>query len=242
MKNTAINCCSSAASHPGNVRSSNQDAYLESPAVGIWAVADGMGGHAAGEIASKLIIEALMRIDQSKDITHLTQQTRDQLNNANRELRSISNDYPESRAPGSTVAVLLLDNARAAVLWAGDSRVYRLRDGKLKLLTHDHSHVQELVDSRIITQADAEVHPMANYITRAVGLSENLELDMYQFSTRNDDRYLLCSDGLTRVLDKSDITNTMQTGKNPDIVNSLLQTTLERGAPDNVTVVSVICR
>jgi serine/threonine protein phosphatase PrpC len=138
------------------------------------------------------------------------------------------------------VAVLLVRGPKAAVAWAGDSRIYRLRAGKAEQITHDHSHVQELLDQGLITPEQAEAHPLAHVITRAVGIDEALALQTARYDVQSKDRFLLCTDGLSRLLSIDEIERQLRLMGGPkETVRRLLQTALDLGAPDNVTIVLV---
>lgn len=232
---------SSSASHVGMVRKLNEDSCMGRDDLGLWAVADGMGGHQAGDLASQKVTTALGDICPSRDIGELLHATRQAINAANGQLISMASQFDSNRLPGSTVAALLISGNEAAVAWIGDSRIYRLRDGHTEQLTRDHSHVQELVDQHLIKPEEAESHPMANVITRAVGIEEPVNLDVLHFDVRSGDRFLLCSDGLSRLVAKDEIQNLLQTQELEESVQSLLHTALVRGAPDNVTLISVQC-
>jgi type VI secretion system protein ImpM len=217
---------SAAATDVGRVRSNNEDGFVERPEAGIWAVADGMGGHSHGEVASRMVCDALADFPLDGTFEEAIDRATRRVQEVNDHLvRSSLNAGPSARS-GSTVVVLLIRGGRSAVLWAGDSRVYRWRGGNLEQLTRDHS-VAELEGSDPI---------VSSVITRAVGVESDLELDAHRDSVQVDDRFLLCSDGLTRVLPVETIRTWMQT---PDIrgaVDGLIQATLDAGAPDNVTV------
>jgi len=223
------------------VRKLNEDSYLSHDDVGLWVVADGMGGHQAGDLASQNVISALDYVTPCRDIGELLHATRQAIWEANAHLISLAGHYDKTRRPGSTVAVLLINDDDAAVVWAGDSRIYRLRHGQVEQITRDHSHVQELVDQQLIRPEEAESHPVANVITRAVGIEEPLELDVLHFDIQDGDRFLLCSDGLSRLVSLEEIQNLLQTQELEESVQSLLHTALVRGAPDNVTIITVLC-
>ena len=231
---------SASASHVGMVRKLNEDAYVVRDNLGLWAVADGMGGHQSGDVASRIVARSLESIAPGGDLVDLVESAKAALEDANRSLVDMADQFDTHRVPGSTVAVLLLSDTGAAVLWAGDSRVYRLRDGHLRQITHDHSHVQELLDQKLINEEDAEKHPMANVITRAIGIHDGVELDILEFDTVPGDRYLLCSDGLSRLLTFNEIERLLRNDDLEEAVQSLMHTALVRGAPDNVTLVSVM--
>ena len=241
MSNPALTCFSSSATHVGMVRKLNEDSFICRDDVGLWGIADGMGGHQAGDLASQNVTRALENVTQCRDIGELLHATRQAIFNANSYLNSLASSFDRTRLPGSTVAVLLIKANEASVVWAGDSRIYRLRNGQAEQITRDHSHVQELVDQQLIQAEDAETHPMTNVITRAVGIEEQLELDVLNFDVMDGDRFLLCSDGLSRLIAIEEIQNLLQTQELEESVQSLLHTTLVRGAPDNVTIISVQC-
>ncbi len=230
---------SSSATHTGVVRKVNEDSFISRDDIGLWAVADGMGGHQAGDVASQLVTKSLGAVSFSPDIGELLRATRTALQSANSELISMDGQYDANRVPGSTVVVLLIHGNEAAVVWAGDSRIYRLRHGQTEQITRDHSHVQELVDQHLISPEEAESHPMANVITRAIGIEEPLDLDVLHLDFLEGDQFLLCSDGLSRLLSMAEIQNLMQTTSLEESVQTMIHTALLRGAPDNVTVISV---
>lgn len=236
-----IACKSSSASHVGMVRKLNQDSMISRDEIGLWAVADGMGGHQAGDIASQNVTDELGRVSPGTDISDLLHAVRTAINTANSNLVQMAANYDNARVPGSTVAALLISSSDAAVIWAGDSRIYRFRDGTAEQITRDHSHVQELVDQHLISPDEAEAHPMANVITRAVGIEDPVELDVLHFQVLDGDRFLICSDGLSKLLSLDEIESLMQTSELEESVQSLLHTALVRGAPDNVTLISVEC-
>jgi serine/threonine protein phosphatase PrpC len=230
---------SNALTHVGMVRKLNEDAFAERSDIGVWVVADGMGGHAAGEVASKAITDAIKALPSGGSFEEKHQAVRDCLQAANRQLLSRAEEYEDQRTPGSTVVVLIIDGTQGAVVWCGDSRIYRYADQELLQLTRDHSHVQELVDQGLIRQEDAESHAMANVITRAIGIVDPAEIDSHLMGVRPDDQFLLCSDGLSRMVSDSEIASMMTNKDRAEITNSLLHTALVRGASDNVTIVCV---
>jgi serine/threonine protein phosphatase PrpC len=224
------------------VRKLNEDSFISRDEVGLWAVADGMGGHQAGDVASKEVTSALGSVPLSRDITELHHATTKALNEANAKLISQSSQYDSSRLPGSTVVTLLMQDDEAIAIWAGDSRIYQCRNGLTQQITRDHSHVQDLLDQQLISPDEAKSHPMSNVITRAVGIDEFLELDSIHLTVMEGDRFLLCSDGLSRLVSIEEIQKLMQSQLLEESVQSLLHTALVRGAPDNVTVISVECQ
>lgn len=230
---------SSAITHVGMVRELNEDAFAERTDIGVWAVADGMGGHAAGEVASKAVTDAIKSLPPGHNFDDLHQAVRDCLKSCNRQLLASADEYDKQRTPGSTVVVLVIAGNQGAVVWVGDSRIYRYSDGQLLQLTRDHSHVQELVDQGLIRPEDAETHAMANVITRAIGIVEPVEVDSRLMEVKPDDQFLLCSDGLSRMVSDAEIAMMMANKDKDKITRSLLDTALVRGASDNVTIICV---
>jgi serine/threonine protein phosphatase PrpC len=221
------------------VRKVNEDSCLERSDLGLWAVADGMGGHAAGDVASRMVVEALARVQPPGSCEALVVAVENRLREVNQRLRAASASTYQDRVVGSTVAVLGVFANVAVCLWAGDSRIYHFKDGALRRLTRDHSHVQSLVDQGLIGEHEAERHPMANVITRAVGASDSLEIDHVEVTLDGSDRFLLCSDGLTRLVDDPEIEQTLTRAGDREAVQALTHLALVRGAPDNVTSVLV---
>lgn len=230
---------SCAASHVGLVRSINEDAYLDRPDIGLWTVADGMGGHHAGDVASSSIVQALSDITPDPRLSQFISQTEDRLLGVNRRLKQMADDHQDNRTIGSTVITMLACNHYCAFVWAGDSRAYRHRDGQLSQLTRDHSQVEELVQRGLLLPELAEMHPAANIITRAVGASDELYLDVDLLEAESGDTFLLCSDGLYKHVSNSDLTELLAQENIQSIADSLIQLTLERGATDNVTVIVI---
>jgi len=228
-----------AATHIGLVRKLNEDAYAERSDIGVWVVADGMGGHAAGEVASKAVTDAIVGLAPHDNFDEMLETVKRCLKDTNQRLRKHADALALARAPGSTVVVLIINNSQGAVVWAGDSRVYRCRDKQLTQLTRDHSHVQSLVDQGFIKAEEAESHPLANIITRAIGILEPVDLDSRQFEVLPGDQFVLCSDGLTRMVSNQEIESAMTSLSSDKAVQSLLQSALDNGASDNVTLIHV---
>ncbi len=223
----------------GKVRKINEDSVLDNGPAGIWVVADGMGGHAAGNVASASIVNSLSELKPSEDADALVSEIEQRLLDANSDLLRQAAERDDKQTMGSTVVVLLAFGQKALCLWAGDSRIYRLRDGTLNQLTIDHSKVQELVDEGLIAEDEAESHPEANVITRAIGASRRLFIDMDIRDVQQGDRYLLCSDGLFKEVTKNEINELLARGTPEEACDTLIDLTLERGSRDNVTVIVV---
>jgi type VI secretion system protein ImpM len=227
---TPLRFRSAAATDVGRARGNNEDGFVERPEIGLWAVADGMGGHSDGEIASRMVCDALADFEPDASFEDTVEAARERMQEVNDHLlRTAARSLLGDRS-GSTVVVLLVRGLRAAVLWAGDSRVYRWRAGRLEQLSRDHS-LAELEG----TVASEE----SNVITRAVGVQPALTLDLHPDTVRVHDRFLLCSDGLTRVVPEDQIRVWMEQKDIRVAIDGLIKATLDAGAPDNVTVVIV---
>jgi serine/threonine protein phosphatase PrpC len=234
-KSVGLKWTSSSRSVTGNVRQVNEDACLELPAIGLWVVADGMGGHNAGDVASRAIVDALAEIHPSPRPGTFVDQIEDTLSRVNRVLYERSIDGSSSGLCGSTVAVLAVCGTYAVCLWAGDSRIYRRHDMSLEQVTRDHSELQEAVDNGTSGAADA---PAANIITRAVGGTIDLVLDMELREVGDGDSFLICSDGLYRELPDADLSAHLRLGPEEACV-SLVDQALRGACVDNVTAVVV---
>ena len=228
---------SAARTHVGSVRRLNEDNFCERLDIGLWAVADGMGGHQAGEVASGLIVEALGQVDDTSSGYAFLDDVRDSILRVNRTLIARAAVMAPGSVIGSTVVALLAFGGHYACLWAGDSRGYLFRDGRLEQITRDHSRLQELLDSGSLSRAEAKSYTRSNVITRAVGVTDRLALDMQQGPVEPGDIFLLCSDGLTGMLDDREIAALLQDPSLDAAADALIARTLERGARDNVTVV-----
>jgi protein phosphatase/serine/threonine-protein phosphatase Stp1 len=229
---------SSAITHVGARRTHNEDAFLDRPDLGLWAVADGAGGHQAGEIASGMIIEALSTVPADLGASETLGEIRVRIDAVHRALLQEAARRGPDVAIASTAVVLCVRGNHYACLWVGDSRAYCLRDGALYRITRDHSLVQEMVDAGIIGPQEAESHPQANVITRAVGAGDEMEFTMDKATDMLEpgDRYLLCSDGLTKSVPEPDIAQLLSESGN-DTAQRLIELALERQVNDNVTVV-----
>ncbi|MGH7113349.1 MAG: PP2C family protein-serine/threonine phosphatase, partial [Stellaceae bacterium] len=229
---------SSAASHRG-LRRHNEDSYVNRPDLGLWAVADGAGGHQAGDIASRTVSDALAAVPSGLGGAELLAEVRLRIADAHQLLQLQAMRLGPQAMLVTTVVVLLARHHHYACLWAGDSRAYLLRRGRLRQLTHDHSLVQEMLDCGEITPAEAENHPDANIITRAIGGGEEtVELEKVCDRLRAGDRFLLCSDGLFKTVPERELTGLLAAGASP-VAQRLVAAALDRRADDNVTAVAI---
>ena len=229
---------SASHSHVGMVRQINEDACLDAQHAGLWAVADGMGGHAAGDFVSSLIVDSLRGITPRESLAAYVHALRIGLAEVNQAVREEAVRRGVGMM-GSTLVLLAARGSQATCLWAGDSRLYRLRDGQLSILSHDHSYVQELVDKGALGEEEARSHPMGNMVTRAVGAQDYLELAEIHLDVRPGDCFLLCSDGLNRTVEDRELQDVLGHEEPYDMVRSLVHLGLTRGAPDNITAVVV---
>jgi len=227
----------SATTHPGAVRLHNEDSYVNRPDLGLWAVADGAGGHQAGEVASRIIADALNSVATGIDGAELLAEVRHCLARAHNALRREAARRGPQAMIVSTIVALLLRDDYYACLWAGDSRAYLLRGQRFRQLTRDHSLVQELFDAGAISAAEALHHPSANIITRAIG-AEGLELDKVTDRLFPGDRFLLCTDGLFKALPERELAELLAADEDI-IADQLVIAGLREGAADNLTAVTV---
>jgi protein phosphatase len=227
---------SAARTDVSRVRKLNEDAYLARPTIGLWAVADGMGGHEAGDFASARVVTALDSVAPDPALQSFAARVWECLQAVNGELHAEAHRR-QARIIGTTVVSFLATGREAAVIWAGDSRAYRLRKGRLEQLTRDHSRIQSLIEQGQLRAEDAERHPEANVITRAVGVTEQLELDTRKLNLKDGDTYLLCSDGLYRYVSENEMTRLLGQGDSQYACDELVALALEHEARDNVTAI-----
>jgi serine/threonine protein phosphatase PrpC len=225
---------SSTVTHVGNVRKVNEDSCLDRGDVGLWVVADGMGGHASGDLASQLIVNTLAKIEPAKKLAEYVDRIEEALLKVNQRLIDMA--AQTNQTSGSTVVVLLAFGRHGIIVWAGDSRIYRLRGGEIRQLTTDHSQVEMYVEQGLISREEAALHPAGNMVTRAVGAAADLFLELDIHELQHGDRYLLCSDGLDKHVADPEIAKILGKGDPKTAAQSLIDVTLARGAVDNVTV------
>jgi serine/threonine protein phosphatase PrpC len=235
-----------ARSDVGMIRSGNEDSHDSDVNAnrGIFVVADGMGGHAAGEVASLMAVQTAMReltelkeIDaEGKSATRLAEALR----TANRNIHDRMLAESDKQGMGTTASVLVLDEHRYLIGQVGDSRIYLVRDGALLQITKDHSYVQEQVDAGFLTPEQAKYHPYSNVITRCVGASADVEPDVYRGESKAGDIWLVCSDGLTGMVDDRRIHTLLMSRAEPERkVHSLISEANGRGGLDNITAIVV---
>lgn len=224
------------ATHVGKVRKNNEDAliFIEPET---FAVADGMGGQAAGEVASKMLIDTVKNFLPAVPKPWSEDILKKAILKSNAAILREAAKNPNYKGMGTTATILHIYKSRAYYAHVGDSRLYRLRNKNLVQITQDHSYVETLVKNGEITEAEARVHPMKNILTQAVGAVEEIEVDTASFSVNIGDIFLLCTDGLTNMVEDKEITEILLSGENP--AEKLIQAALQNGGTDNISVIVV---
>ena len=235
----ALQWRSSAISTVGKRRKINEDAYLERPDIGLWAVADGMGGHRAGDVASNAVIHALGTVPGSESLSTLTASVTSCMQHVNARLLAMADNGEPDQIIGSTVVAMLAVGNRCAAVWAGDSRLYRYRNGVLTQLTHDHSLVAEMSRQGTLTSDTGVDNPDDNIVTRALGVEQDMPFETIAYEAKAGDIYMLCSDGLVKEVDHDEFVDILKQGECDKASQDLIDLALARGARDNVTVIVV---
>ncbi len=227
-----------SVTHPGNVRKVNEDSVLQS-SQNVWAVADGMGGYSAGDVASRLVIDSLTKVDGVEPASvDLIKYIEDALQQVNQKLAFEMTVGIGNEIMGSTVVVAACHGHQCTCLWAGDSRLYVQRQGELYQISKDHSVVQDMIDDGVISAEQADNHPQSHVITRAVGVHEELDLSKVTFDLQPDDVLMLCSDGLYNEVDAATIRDLLSDQSlNCELkAQALLGAALNTDARDNISV------
>jgi serine/threonine protein phosphatase PrpC len=229
----------SARSAIGLVRQGNEDSGFVSPQ--LIAVADGMGGHAAGEVASKIAVQVLQSLAPTLISADIDQDSVEDLlmhslHSIDAEISAVTNEEIEKRGMGTTLTALLIRDNYISLLHVGDSRCYRLRGNTLDQLSNDHTVIQELLDQGAISQTEAAEHPQRSMLTQALRGDGDVTPVLQMYEIKKGDRYLLCSDGLSGVLTEKEIKIGLKKSDKDDVVKFLIDATYVNGAPDNVTV------
>ncbi|MBC2905609.1 Stp1/IreP family PP2C-type Ser/Thr phosphatase [Streptomyces sp. PSKA01] len=225
-----------AGSHKGMIREGNEDSGYAGPR--LLAIADGMGGAAAGEVASSEAISTIVALDDDVPGSDILTSLGTAVQRANDQLRSMVEDDPQLEGMGTTLTALLWTGQRLGLVHVGDSRAYLLRDGVLTQITQDHTWVQRLVDEGRITEEEATTHPQRSLLMRALGSGDHVEPDLSIREVRAGDRYLICSDGLSGVVSHQTLEDTLASYQGPqETVQDLIQLALRGGGPDNITVI-----
>lgn len=228
--------------HMGLVRSINEDRLLVNADHGIFAVSDGMGGHLRGDIAAQKVVDSLAGIAASTDHHQTIEALLRAIGEANTGICKEALINGVDATMGATVSVLAVTGNRYSCLWAGDSRIYLLRNGELLRLTSDHSVTQDLIDRKLITESQRKSHPQASVITRAIGISSTLDIATTSGDTFPDDRFLICSDGICGILDDDEIRKIMLENLDKQAADDLVDAVLNLGARDNLSFILVRIR
>ncbi|MET8950514.1 Stp1/IreP family PP2C-type Ser/Thr phosphatase [Streptomyces sp. NPDC004393] len=225
-----------AGSHKGMIREGNEDSGYAGPR--LLAIADGMGGQAAGEVASSEVISTIVALDDDIPGSDILTSLGTAVQRANDQLRAMVEEDPQLEGMGTTLTALLWTGQRLGLVHVGDSRAYLLRDGVLTQITQDHTWVQRLVDEGRITEEEATTHPQRSLLMRALGSGDHVEPDLSIREVRAGDRYLICSDGLSGVVSHQTMEETLASYQGPqETVQELIQLALRGGGPDNITVI-----
>lgn len=245
----------------GQRRQRNEDSYLVNDKLGLYIVADGMGGHAGGEFASKIAVSTVEEIirGEDRDKSHLDGETlldtpkedsdeqeiegheqerlKEAINRAGNMIVRRAYEEPELKGMGTTATVMLVSEAKAYIAHVGDSRAYCVRDGKIMQITEDHSLVHEQLKSGLITEEEAKTHQLKNIITRSVGVQEEVEVDTIVWQLQKDDFYLLCSDGLSNMIEDIEIQDIVTRHDVEQSARELVDLANDRGGDDNITLI-----
>lgn len=232
-----------AATDVGRVRPINEDSYyVPEPGERFCAVADGMGGHNAGEVASAIAIRVLAEEMRAKSAP-TEEALKTAVERANREIFAAANQEKTYAGMGTTITALSMEGTVAHIAQVGDSRAYLIRNRAILRVTTDHTLVEEMVLSGLITPSEAKVHPKRNYITRALGTAEQVEVDLLRLDVQPEDIFLLCTDGLSNPLTEKEMLDTLLSGMLwEDKLNTLIERALHKGGTDNITALIVTCK
>lgn len=244
------------ATDVGMKRKANEDNFCSNQELGLFVVADGMGGHAAGEVASRIAVEEIRRVLSTTrededwtwpdtfdpNVSLGANQLRFAIHLANEKIRGTTLDRAECRGMGTTVVAALLAGEHCSIAHVGDSRAYLIREGKIKLLTSDHSWVNDQLRQGFLTLEHARNHPFRNVITQALGSGTDVRVDLLELPVRMGDLLILCSDGLNSMLTDSEILTIVRQGKDQSldaVTMNLIKAANEKGGDDNITVALV---
>lgn len=225
--------------HRGGVRQQNEDAIFSSPSAGVWVVADGMGGHQGGEVASRIVCNSVERSVIAAGYNYTPQLLEQTIHTANQKILDHAAENMKSGTMGTTVVALHINDSDYSIFWAGDSRAYLLRSGQLHQLSRDHSQVEEMVERGLLHASEAESHPLSHIITRAVGVGSPLLIDRVDGKLVTDDIILLCSDGISKEFTSTEILNFIQEGNAEEACLAIQHAALVKKSKDNVSCIIV---
>lgn len=229
-----------SASQKGHYHQTNEDSVLLADNVGFWSIADGMGGHDEGQLASCTLVTNLKQLDRRQYFPLNVVQINQCIQFTNQQLQTNSLKLSSNAVMGTTLALLLFDNQKIHCIWAGDSRIYRLRDKKLEQLTYDHTQLNDLQRAGLIQPTQIPQHSSANKVTRAIGIAPSVDLEHVTEELQHRDIFILCSDGLTRAIDNSNIESLITNESIDDMPKKLITAVSEKGLEDDTSVISVI--
>lgn len=227
-------------SDKGNIRPNNEDfvGFFETEVYKIYVVADGMGGYNSGEVASKIAVEKTMEyIDKNIDKLDPKELVKAAVKNANKEILTVATENKSCKGMGTTITCCFIKNNEMVVGHVGDSSCYILRQNEINKLTKDHSLVQELLDSGSITEEEAANHPNKNIITRALGTSAEVEIDVYMIKINDINKIMLCTDGLSNFVSEKEMLQIISNYDNDESARKLIQLGKEKGSRDNLSII-----
>lgn len=238
---TKLNWVGYGLSDVGPMRSENQDSFIALDQIGVWCVADGMGGHKEGGIASHLATQSLedLQTQTFASLEELAQAVKQTLTEVNQSLCAMSQSFYEQEVIGTTVVVLLIHKRQAKVLWAGDSRLYRMRDMAFEQITRDHTQFEELARQGVLDSSQSD-HPSHHMLTRALGAAHQCELEELDLDLQDSDVFMMCSDGISNMISQLDLAKVIYYSEDRDrAVANLINMALAKQATDNVTALIV---
>ena len=228
-----------AFTHRGAVRAHNEDAFVDFSDSGLWLVADGMGGYRAGDVASQLICDTVTSARRRHDGMLGKVELEQAIQQANQRIRQFGREELAGQTLGSTVVALLIEDHTYHLFWAGDSRCYRLRNNEVTQLSRDHSQVADMVEQGLLDEHEAERHPLAHVITRALGVDDVLTLDYRSGQVEPGDYFMLCSDGVSKELNAAEIGGFLSGGPIDDVSQAMMHSLLIKKCNDNITCIIV---
>ncbi len=227
------------ATDVGRIRDVNEDSFVAVTGSGVFAVADGMGGHEHGDIASATVVQCLAAITPQPNNAALLKACETRLIEANTKIRAFAAQRGKATMMGSTVVALTIQDGRYACLWAGDSRAYLSRGGSLQQITRDHTEIEDLLERGLLNLEEARLWPRRNVVTRALGVYDEIDLEVKSGIAQPGDAFLLCSDGLTLHVEPSEIRREVESRGPQRACDELVALALDRGGQDNITVIVV---
>ncbi len=223
----------------GTVRKVNEDAIMLRDDAGLWAIADGMGGHEAGDVASNMVVKTLELLEIDELLDDAVDTIKKCILDVNQRIMEYAEIMLEGRTFGTTIVSFMIKGQVGVCLWAGDSRLYRFRNNQLEQLSRDHSRVAELLERGVLDPEAAAMHPESNVITRAVGVSRELNLDVNIFQVQAGDAFLLCSDGLYNSVREDSMVQYLDCDSPQESVQHLMAMAIDNKANDNVSIIVV---